>query len=98
MAQEQEQETTKASSPSKLPKLPNWTTSRPGPKVTEPLPGQKRVVKRTEQVVEVGYNQETGEPGVRVPARPEADELIKGTISTEQEKSVQQVKEVEKVQ
>lgn len=98
MAQEQEQQTTKPASSSKLPGLPNWPTSRPGPQVTEPLPGQKRLGKRTEQVVEVGYNQETGEPALRVPARPEVNELITGTVSTEQEKGAQQVKEAEKVQ
>jgi hypothetical protein len=96
--QEQEQQTTQAPRSSKLPRLPKWPTSRPGPQVTEPLPGQKRLGKRTEQVVEVGYNQETGEPGLRVPARSELDELIAGPVSTEQEKDIQQVKETEKVQ
>jgi hypothetical protein len=95
MAQEKDQATTKTTSLSKLPK---WPTSKPGPKVTEPPPGQKRVATRTEQVAEVGYNQETGEPAVLASARSEADESIQGSVSPDQEKSTQQVKETEKVQ
>jgi len=98
MAQEKEQETVKTTSHSKLPKLPNWPTSRPGPQVTEPPPGQKRVATRREQVAEVGYNQETGEPGLQVSARSEADESLQGSVSPDQQKSAQQVKEAEKVQ
>ena len=98
MDHDTEQQTTKAASSSKLPKLPKWPTSRPGPQVTEPPPGQRRVTMRTEQVVEVGYNQETGEPGVPVQARIEPDESLEGSVSTEQQKSMQQVKEAEKVQ
>jgi hypothetical protein len=47
---------------SKLPPLPHWPTSKPGPMVTEPPPGQKRVPLRTEQVVEIDYDQERGVP------------------------------------
>lgn len=46
----------------KLPPLPHWPTSRPGPLVTEPPPGTKRVPLRTEQVVELDYDQERGVP------------------------------------
>ena len=95
MTQEKEQEPVKRTS---CPKLPNWPTSRPGPKVTEPPPGQKRVATRTEQVAEVGYNQETGEPGVQASTRSEPDESQQGSVSPDQEKSAQQVKETEKVQ
>ena len=49
---------------SKIPPLPPWPTSRPGPMVTEPPPGQKRVPLRTEQVIEVDYDQEHGVPTV----------------------------------
>src|SRR5438067_4122111 len=98
MTQEKEQETVKKASASKLPKLPNWPTSRPGPQVTEPPPGQKRVATRREQVAEVGYNQETGEPSLLASARSEADESIQGSVSPDQEKSTQQAKETEKIQ
>ncbi len=47
---------------SKIPPLPHWPTSKPGPMVTEPPPGQKRVPLRTEQVVEIDYDQERGMP------------------------------------
>ena len=47
---------------SKLPPLPHWPTSKRGPMVTEPPPGQKRVPLRTEQVVEIDYDQELGVP------------------------------------
>ena len=45
---------------SKLPQFPRWPTSRPGPMVTEPPPGTKRMPLRTEQVVELNYDQERG--------------------------------------
>jgi len=47
---------------SQIPPLPPWPTSKPGPMVTEPLPGTKRVHLRTEQVVEIDYDQELGVP------------------------------------
>ena len=46
--------------PVTIPPLPKWPTSRPGPQVTEPPPGTKRVALRTEQVVEIAYDQERG--------------------------------------
>ncbi len=45
-----------------IPPLPHWPTSKPGPKVTEPPPGTKRVHLRKEQVVEIDYDQERGVP------------------------------------
>jgi len=47
---------------SKIPSLPPWPTSKRGPMVTEPPPGQKRVHLRKEQVVEIDYDQERGVP------------------------------------
>jgi len=49
---------------SKIPPLPHWPTSKCGPMVTEPPPGQKRVPLRTEQVVEIDYDQELGVPAI----------------------------------
>lgn len=43
-----------------LPPLPHWPTSKPGPRVTEPSPGTKRMPLRTEQVVEINYDQQQG--------------------------------------
>jgi hypothetical protein len=48
----------------KIPPLPRWPTSKPGPMVTEPPTGQKRVPLRTDQVVEIDYDQELGVPSV----------------------------------
>jgi hypothetical protein len=45
---------------SKLPPLPQWPTSKRGPMVTEPPPGTKRMPLRSEQVVELNYDQEQG--------------------------------------
>ncbi len=47
---------------SKIPPLPPWPTSKCGPMVTEPPPGQKRIHLRKEQVVEIDYDQEHGVP------------------------------------
>ncbi len=44
----------------KLPPLPQWPTSKPGPMVTEPPAGTKRMPLRSEQVVELNYDQEQG--------------------------------------
>jgi hypothetical protein len=45
------------------PRYPNWPTSRPGPLASQPGVGQQPInALRREQMVEVGYNQETGTP------------------------------------
>jgi hypothetical protein len=54
---------------SKIPPLPPWPTSKPGPTVTEPPPGQRLMPLRTDQVVEINYDQERGMPVVPVPER-----------------------------
>ena len=53
----------------RIPPLPPWPTSKRGPLVTEPPPGQKRVPLRSEQVVEIGYDQERGVPSVPISER-----------------------------
>jgi hypothetical protein len=57
-------ETTSTRTISRIPPLPPWPTSKRGPMVTEPPPGQKRMPLRTEQVVEIDYDQERGVPAV----------------------------------
>ncbi len=49
----------------KRPVLPSWPTSMPGAKVTEPPVGTRRVNLRTEQVVELDYDQEEGKSSAR---------------------------------
>ena len=91
----QENETVKSTS---LSKLPNWPTSKPGPQVTEPPPGQRRVATRKEQVAEVGYNQETGEPVTQASARTQPEESQQSSLAPDQEISLRQAKQTEKVQ
>ncbi len=57
----------------RIPPLPHWPNSKPGPMVTEPPPGQRRMPLRTDQVVEIAYDQERGMPGVPVPERSKAE-------------------------
>lgn len=65
----------------------NWPTSKPGPHATQPPPGQKPMPGRTEQVVEIGYNQETGEPGVSSPLRSMPDASLAGKTSFDQQET-----------
>lgn len=62
MAQDSQLETTpeKTLQHSKLPPLPRWPTSKPGPQVTEPPPGTRLMPLRTEQTVAINYDQERG--------------------------------------
>ncbi len=48
-----------------MPPLPPWPTSRPGPKVTQPPAGSRRMHLRTEQVVEQNYDAERGKSAER---------------------------------
>jgi hypothetical protein len=45
-----------------IPPLPKWPTSVPGPQITQPPAGQRPMRTRTDQVVELEYDQETGTP------------------------------------
>lgn len=62
MAQDSQLETTpeKTLQYSKLPPLPRWPTSKPGPQVTEPPQGTRRMYLRSEQTVAINYDQERG--------------------------------------
>ncbi|MHB8598961.1 MAG: hypothetical protein ACYDER_19370 [Ktedonobacteraceae bacterium] len=61
-----------------------WPTSKPGPRSMLPPPGQKPMPGRTEQVVEVGYNQETGTPSTESPLRSLPDAKTTGPTSFDQ--------------
>src|SRR6266702_2654255 len=67
----------------------NWPTSKPGPHATQPPPGQKPMPGRTEQVVEIGYNQETGVPGNDSPLRSLPDASLTGPTSFDQQETAQ---------
>jgi len=68
------------------PNLPHfaWPTSKPGPRSTPPPPAQKPMPGRTEQVVEVGYHQETGTPGSESLLRSLPDSNTTGPTSFDQ--------------
>lgn len=65
MTQNQETRVEYTDQQTTLPPLPKWPVSKPGPKVTQPPRGQKRMNLRTEQVVETAYNQEQGKSTIR---------------------------------
>ncbi len=61
------------------PVYPEWPTSKHGPRATPPPPGMRPInAIRAEQVVEVGYNQATGEPATQDPVRYNPDEAKVG--------------------
>ena len=62
----------------------HWPTSKPGPRATSPPPGQIPMPKRTDQMVEIGYNQETGTPSTLDPLRSLPDATIHGPTGFDQ--------------
>jgi len=73
------------------PRFPNWPTSIPGPQVTPSPPGMKPVnAIRREQVAEIDYNQETGQPGSDSPLRSMPDESMQGRTSLDQQETAQE--------
>ncbi|HEX3641689.1 MAG TPA: hypothetical protein VHV10_10390 [Ktedonobacteraceae bacterium] len=70
------------------PRYPNWPTSKPGPQSTSPLAGMRPInTFRSEQVAEIGYNQETGEPSVDSPLYSTPDISIHGPTSFDHPKN-----------
>jgi hypothetical protein len=58
---------------------PSWPTSKPGPRSTSPLAGMRSVNPfRPEQMAEIGYNQEIGQPSVDSPQRSVPDASVHG--------------------
>lgn len=76
---------------SHFPRL-TWPTSKPGPQATQPPPGQKPMPGRTDQMLEVGYNQETGTPSTGNALRSMPDEALKGTTAFDQQETAQEAK------
>ena len=90
--QEGTPDTNKAVGESMKPRYPSWPTSKRGPMVTPPPPGTRPVNPiRSDQVAEVGYNQETGEPGTQSPLRSLPDENLTGPTSFDQPETAQEV-------
>lgn len=64
-----------------VPRYPSWPTSKPGPQSTLPVAGMRSINPfRPEQVAEIAYHQETGEPSVDSPQ----DASIHGSTSFDQ--------------
>ncbi len=78
--------------PQVRPALPrfNWPTSKPGPEITLPPPGMKPMRGRTDQVVEIAYNQETGTPIIEHPLRTLPDASLKGKTGFDQQETAQE--------
>lgn len=77
--------TNKAVQESMRPNYSNWPTSRPGPLATQPPPGQRPINPlRAEQMVEIGYDQETGEPSTLDASRSMPDPSMEGRVSPDQ--------------
>lgn len=89
MEKENEQQPLQVQAQENLPHF-NWPTSKPGPHATQPPPGQKPMPGRTEQVVEIGYNQETGTPSTDHPLRSMPDEALKGKTAFDQVETAQE--------
>jgi len=65
-----------------VPRYPSWPTSKPGPQSTLPVAGMHSINPfRPEQVAEIAYYQETGEPSVDCPQRSVPDASIHGSTS-----------------
>ena len=74
------------------PHFPEWPTSKRGPMTTPNPPGTRPInAMRSEQVAEVGYNQETGEPSTQSPLRSLPDETLTGHTSFDQPETAQEV-------
>jgi len=61
-----------------------WPTSKRGPRATQPPPGMRPMPGRTEQALEVGYNQETGTPSSESPLRTLPDANTTGQTAFDQ--------------
>ena len=60
---------------------PLWPTSKPGPGVTLPPPGQKPLWARTDQMVYASYDQERGIPCVLPPTRAVRENQTRTSLS-----------------
>jgi hypothetical protein len=65
MEKTQQQQIEPVDQQTSIPSLPPWPTSVPGPKITEPPPGTRRMRTRTEQVIELNYDAEQGKSVIR---------------------------------
>lgn len=85
MQLEEEQQEKAIQPVSKIPPLPAWPVSKAGPEVTPPPPGETPMPTRTDQMVEVAYDMETGVSSARVPAHLTPNVTLPGASSYNQQ-------------
>ncbi|HYL44997.1 MAG TPA: hypothetical protein VEU97_16570 [Ktedonobacteraceae bacterium] len=73
-----------------LPHFP-WPTSKPGPYATQPPPGERPMPGRTDQMVEIAYDQETGVPATADLRKWFPDEARAGATGFDQLETAQEV-------
>lgn len=72
------------------PRYQSWPTSKPGPLSTAPLAGTRSInTFRPEQMAEIAYNQETGQPSVDSPQHAGLDASVHGLTNLDQPKNAQ---------
>jgi len=69
-----------------------WPSSKPGPQAKQPPPGQRSMPTRTEQMVEIGYNQETGTPSNESLARSLPDASRQDSAAFDQQDALKKRK------
>lgn len=80
-----------------IPPLPPWPTSKAGPQATPPLPGERPMPTRTDQMVEIAYDMETGVSSTRAPAHTTPDVILPGASSySQQAEAVEKQRRAEK--
>lgn len=75
-----------------VPRYPSWPTSKPGPQSTLPVAGMHSINPfRPEQVAEIAYHQETGEPSANSSQRSVSDASIHGSTSFDQPRNAHDI-------
>jgi hypothetical protein len=73
------------------PHYPSWPTSKPGPHSTLPPLGMRSMsAMRPEQVKELGYEPEVGEPDTQGPQRPMPDVSPEDRTNSDQHETAQE--------
>ena len=84
---------------SSIPPLPTWPTSKAGPQATPPPAGEKPTPTRTDQMVEIAYDMETGVSSARAPAHLTPNVTLPGASSyNQQAEAVEQQRQQEEKQ
>ncbi len=97
MQLEEEQQEKAVQPISKIPTVPAWPTSKAGPQVMPPPPGERPMPTRTDQMIEIAYDMETGVPSAPAPAHTTPDVTLPGASSYDQQaEAVEKLRRAEK--